>query len=234
MQIRIQKYLSESGICSRRKAEEYLEQGLIRVNGKIIKELGTKVDPEHDKVELESELVQKLKDRTYIILHKPAGYVTTCATFKEKNILELIKTKEHIFPVGRLDKDTTGLILLTNDGPVAYRLTHPKFYHEKEYQVVVDNITDSQIKKLQEGVKLDQKQTKPTIVKRISKNEFTIILTEGRFHHIKRICQKVGCNVIRLQRIRIENLTLKGLRIGEYRKLTPQEINELKSRLELL
>lgn len=233
MQVRIQKYLSESGICSRRKAEEYLEQGLIKVNGKVLKELGTKIDPEHDKVELESELVQQLKNRTYIILNKPVGYVTTCATFKEKNILELIKTKEHIFPVGRLDKDTTGLILLTNDGPVAYRLTHPKFYHEKEYLVAVDNITNSQIEKLQQGVKLDQKQTKPTVIKRISKNEITIILTEGRFHHIKRICKKVGCNVLKLQRIRIENLTLKGLMIGEYRKLTQPEINELKLRLEL-
>ena len=233
MEIRIQKYLSEAGICSRRKAEEYLQKGLIKINNKTITTLGTKIDPNKDKVQLKNKLIQTLKNRTYILLNKPKGYVTTCATDKEKPILKLIRTKTKIYPVGRLDKDTTGLILLTNDGPITYRLTHPKFHHEKEYLVTVNRITNKQLDKLRKGAKLDKTKTKPTKIKRISATEFKLILTEGKYHHIKRICNKVGSKVIDLKRIRIENLTLKDLKLGQSRKLTKEEIKQLKKCLNL-
>ena len=233
MQIRIQKYLSQAGICSRRKAEVYLQEGLIKVNGKTVTTLGTKVDPKKDKVTLSKELVEERKHMVYILLNKPKGYVSTCAQKDEKPVTDLIKTKTRVYPVGRLDKDTTGLLLLTNDGTVTYRLTHPKFHHEKEYLVTVTNITIPQLEKIKRGVKLDKTKTKTTTVTKVNRKQFKLILTEGRYHHIKRVVQKVGSKVVDLKRIRIENLTLKDLPKGKSRKLTKEEIKELKTRLDL-
>ena len=130
--IRLQKYLSHAGICSRRKGEELIEKGFIKVNGKVVTALGTKVDPKKDKIEVSDKLLKIKENYSYIILNKPKGIVTTCANHGEKTVLDLIKINKRIYPVGRLDKDSTGLLLLTDDGVVAYRLSHPKFEHEKE------------------------------------------------------------------------------------------------------
>ena len=233
MELRIQKYLSQIGICSRRKAESYLANGLIKINGKVVTTLGTKVDPKVDKIELNKKIVKDRRKLIYILLNKPKDYVTTCARHEERSILELVPSKERIYPVGRLDKNTTGLILFTNDGPVAYRLTHPKFYHEKEYLVTVNNITRTQLDKIKQGVKLDKKKTKPTKVKVINSRQFTLTLTEGKYHHIKRIVKKVGSLVEDLKRIRIENLEIGNLQVGKHRKLTTEELKELKTRLRI-
>ena len=228
MEVRIQKYLSEAGICSRRKGEEYITQGLIKINGKVITELGTKIDTSKDKIELNKKIIIAKNRSVYIMLNKPVGIVTTCAKYDERSVLDLIKIKERVYPVGRLDKDSEGLLLLTNDGVVAYRLTHPKFEHEKEYEVTVNkNYTKEQISKLSQGVKLFGENTNPTRIKRVNKNKFTIILTEGKNRHIRRVCRKVGLEVVKLKRVRIVNLRVGDLKVGEYRELTKVELSNL-------
>src|SRR3989338_2690773 len=194
MEVRIQKYLSEAGICSRRKGEEYITQGLIKINGKVITELGTKIDTSKDKIELNKKIIIAKNKSVYIML----------------------------------DKDSEGLLLLTNDGVVAYRLTHPKFEHEKEYEVTLNkNYTKEQISKLSQGVKLFGENTNPTRIKRVNKNKFTIILTEGKNRHIRRVCRKVGLEVVKLKRVRIVNLRVGDLKVGEYRELTKVELSNL-------
>src|SRR3989344_5443562 len=200
MEVRIQKYLSEAGICSRRKGEEYITQGLIKINGKVITELGTKIDPSKDKIELNKKIIIAKNKSVYIILNKPVGIVTTCAKYDERSVLDLIKIKERVYPVGRLDKDSEGLLLLTNDGVLAYRLTHPKFDHEKEYEVELkEKIFDGALDKLEKGVMIDGTKTKPARITRIGPHNFRIALTEGRNRQIRRMCQKVGSEVVSLK-----------------------------------
>src|SRR3989338_4215886 len=207
MEVRIQKYLSEAGICSRRKGEEYITQGLIKINGKVITELGTKIDTSKDKIELNKKIIIAKNKSVYIMLNKPVGIVTTCAKYDERSVLDLIKI---------------------NDRVVAYRLTHPKFEHEKEYEVTLNkNYTKEQISKLSQGVKLFGENTNPTRIKRVNKNKFTIILTEGKNRHIRRVCRKVGLEVVKLKRVRIVNLRVGDLKVGEYRELTKVELSNL-------
>ncbi len=234
MELRIQKYLSERGICSRRQAEKYIQDGLVKLNGVVVTTLGTKIDPSKDKIELNNKAIEDIQNKVYYILNKPAGYVTTCANKDDRNVMDIVKVPERVFPVGRLDKDTTGLLLLTNDGVIAYRLTHPKFEHEKEYLVQATMpMQKEQLSKLEEGMKLFGRKTNPTRIKRLSAKRFTIVLTEGKNRQIRRSMQKVGAWVKKLQRIRIENLMLGELPIGEIRKVTESELKELKKRLKL-
>src|SRR3989338_7757070 len=179
MEVRIQKYLSEAGICSRRKGEEYITQGLIKINGKVITELGTKIDTSKDKIELNKKIIIAKNKSVYIMLNKPVGIVTTCAKYDERSVLDLIKIKERVYPVGRLDKDSSGLLLLTNDGVVAFRLTHPKFDHEKEYEVTVNNpISDEALDTMRHGMIILGERTKSAVVKRIGALAFHMALTE--------------------------------------------------------
>ena len=223
---RLQKILSARGICSRRKAEEYIRSGLVKVNGKVAL-LGQKADPETDTVEVDGQVVEARKDLLYYLLHKPVGIVTTNANRQgQRTVRDLLSQhlRGKIFPVGRLDKDTSGLLLLTNDGVLAYRLTHPKFDHEKEYEVTVKGaIFDGALQKLQKGISLSGTKTKPARVKRLANNTFRITLTEGRNRQIRRMCQKVGSPVVALKRVRIENITDSVLREGELRPLTEEE-----------
>lgn len=234
MELRIQKYLSERGICSRRQGEKYIQDGLVKLNGIVVTTLGTKIDPSKDKIELNNKAIEDIQNKVYYVLNKPAGYVTTCANKDDRNVMDIVKVPERVFPVGRLDKDTTGLLLLTNDGVIAYRLTHPKFEHEKEYMVQATMpMQKEQLSKLEEGMKLFGRKTNPTKIKRLSAKRFTIVLTEGKNRQIRRSMQKVGAWVKKLQRIRIENLMLGALQIGETRKLTESELKELKRRLKV-
>ncbi len=230
MQERLQKILSARGICSRRKAEEYITQGLVKVNGKVA-ELGQKADPEKDKVEVDGEVLKDRQELLYYVINKPAGVITTNADREDqKTVRDLLpkKLQDLIVPVGRLDKDTTGLLLLTNDGVLAYRLTHPKFDHEKEYEVVTTNpIPDGALKKLEKGITISGTKTKKSKVKRVSQSKFRIALTEGRNRQIRRMCQKVGSPVEKLTRIRIETLSDRKLKPGELRSLNDQEKNQL-------
>ena len=232
MFVRLNKYLAQQGVASRREADRLIADGLISVNGKVVKEMGVKVDPEKDKVTVNKKVVERQKDLTYIVLNKPTGYVTSVKrTSIEKNIvLDLIDIKERIYPVGRLDKDTTGLLILTNDGTLTFKLTHPSSGCEKEYEVTVDReIRKGQMDKLQAGVRLWGEKTKQTRVKKIGPDRMRIILTEGKNRQIRRICQKVGLQVISLKRIRIKGLELGNLPEGKWRDLTEKEIKSLKN-----
>ncbi|PIQ75867.1 hypothetical protein COU78_01915 [Candidatus Peregrinibacteria bacterium CG10_big_fil_rev_8_21_14_0_10_49_24] len=230
MQERLQKILSARGICSRRKAEEYIEKGLVTVNG-VFATLGQKADPESDVIEVDGTVLQAQKDLLYYLLNKPVGIVTTNAERGDQKTVRDILPKDlqgKVFPVGRLDKDTSGLLLLTNDGVLAYRLTHPKFNHEKEYEVTVDGeIFDGALKKLQMGITISGSKTKPAVIKRLTKNSFLITLTEGRNRQIRRMCQKVGSPVIALKRIRIETLTDSEMKEGSFRPLNNAEKKSL-------
>lgn len=223
---RIQKILSARGIASRRKAEEYIRAGLVLINGKPA-EIGQKADPETDNIEVKGEVVEARKEMLYYVINKPRGVVTTNADLAEKLTLQQILPKElrgKVYPVGRLDKDSSGLLLLTNDGVLAYRLTHPKFDHEKEYEVTVEkDVMEGQLEKMRNGMIILGERTKPAVVEKTGKRTVRIILTEGRNRQIRRMCMKVGNPVVTLKRIRIMTLTDSQLKEGRIRPLTAAE-----------
>ncbi|KJS28454.1 MAG: pseudouridine synthase [Desulfatitalea sp. BRH_c12] len=221
---RLQKWLSEAGVCSRRQGEAYILAGRVRVNGKVVTELGSKIDPLKDRVEVDGRLVSVEQMRIYIALHKPKGYVTSCLHAGHKVVLDLIDLSERIYPIGRLDKDSTGLLLLTNDGRLHHRLSHPSFDHEKEYEVVVQSpIEDSALRQLAEGISLLGTKTRPAHVRRMSGRRFRIVLQEGRNRQIRRMVRNVGHKVKRLQRIRVAQIHLGSLPEGAWRYLTSTE-----------
>ncbi len=228
MKIRIQKFLSEAGVCSRRQAEEYIKGGLIKVNKKIINELGTKIDPEKDLVEFNNKVVKK-EYYVYIILNKPVGYVSSFSHKGKKTLSDLIKIKQHLGYAGRLDEYSEGLMLLTNDGDLINKLTHPKYEHEKEYLVeTVQPLADSVIKRFESGITLYEGRTNPAKITKISENKFRIILNEGKNRQIRRMLAIVKIKVKKLKRIRIGGLDLGSLKPGMYRYLTAEEIAVLK------
>lgn len=227
MQVRLQKYLADRGVGSRRKCEEYIADGLIRINGKVVTEMGVKVDPEKDAIEVSPEIRMIKQKLVYIMLNKPAGYVTTRCQSEGKTVYDLVGVPERIFSVGRLDKDSSGLLLLTNDGEFAYQLAHPSFEHEKEYEVTVEgNITAGALDKLRAGVKLWGSKTLPTLITKTGKNSFRIVLREGKNRQIRRICRKVGYPVKTLKRVRIGSLTLGSLPEGQWKYLQKTEIGK--------
>jgi 23S rRNA pseudouridine2605 synthase/23S rRNA pseudouridine2604 synthase len=226
--MRLQKFLSEAGVCSRRRGEEYIREGRVRVNSKIVTQLGTKVDSEKDRVEFDGKVIALKSEPMYIMLNKPKGYVTSCSHPGEKIVLDLIDVPERVYPVGRLDKDSTGLLILTNDGGLHHRLSHPSFDHEKEYDVTVSkSITDGALRKIASGLPMMGTKTRPAKIRRISSIRFRIILQEGRNRQIRRMVRKVGNRVTRLMRIRISNVKLGRLAEGSWRKLTEKEKEEL-------
>lgn len=229
MQERLQKILSRRGIASRRKAEEYIEQGLVKVNG-VVAKIGDKADPESDHIEVDGKVMEARQEMLYYVMYKPVGVVTTNAEGQDKNIPDMLPAnlKNKIYPVGRLDKDSEGLLLLTNDGVLAYRLTHPKFDHQKEYEVSTTGIaTDGQIRKMAYGLVIDGEKTKPVQIRRMGESSFYVILTEGKNRQIRRMCQKVGLEVKTLKRTRIMNFTDPTLKAGQVRQLTEKERDDL-------
>lgn len=231
--IRIQKYLSQAGICSRRKAEEYIASWLIKVNGRIA-EIGQSIDPIIDNVEMWEKAIQEQKDFLYYKVNKPRWVVTTCANIWEKTILDVIDIDRRVFPIGRLDKETTGLILLTSDWRLANYLMHPRYNHEKEYIVqTFGPIMDWALEKMRNGLFILGSYTKKAIIKRISSEKFSIIISEWRNRQIRRMVEKVGSEVKNLKRIRIENIELWNLKEWEYKSLTKFEKNALFKKLEI-
>ncbi|GAB2477171.1 23S rRNA pseudouridine(2604) synthase RluF [Algoriphagus taiwanensis] len=229
--IRINKYLSEVGFCSRRAADQLLEEGRITVNGKI-PDLGTKVFPQ-DIVRVDGKIVGKPKtNHVYIAFNKPVGIVSTTDTKGEKdNIIDYIGHKERIFPIGRLDKDSEGLILLTSEGDIVNKILRAKNNHEKEYIVTVDRPIDRTfVKKMSSGIPILDTVTDPCKVELISKFKFRITLTQGLNRQIRRMCQYLGYSVRQLKRIRIMNIHL-DIPVGKWRDLTDKELNELNSLL---
>jgi len=225
--IRINKYLSEVGYCSRRAADVLLEQGRITVNG-ILPELGTKVFPQ-DEVRVDGQLVGKPKQQhVYLAFNKPVGIVSTTDTLGEKdNIIDFIGHPERIFPIGRLDKDSEGLILLTSEGDLVNKILRSKNNHEKEYVVTVDKpIHPSFIQKMSAGIPILGTVTAPCTVVAIHKFKFKIILTQGLNRQIRRMCAYLGYQVVQLKRIRIMHIPL-DIAVGKWRDLTTKELEQL-------
>ena len=227
---RLQKVIAASGVASRRKAEELIKDGKVKVNGKVITELGTKVDSK-DTIEVNNKIIEKeLKE--YYLLNKPRGVITSTSDEKgRKTVIDLIDTTARIYPVGRLDYDTTGALLLTNDGEFANILTHPKNNIDKVYLAKLNGIIKGeQINKLKDGVMLDDVLVKPSRVKlkKVNKENNTsmveITVHEGKNHEVKRLFESVGFLVDKLKRERIGIFNLEGLKSGEYRKLTLKEV----------
>ena len=226
--MRLQKFLSAAGICSRRKGEEYIKAGWVKVNGNIVTELGVKVDPDNDIVEVDNSAIESHTVSVYIALNKPKGYVSSCGQADEKIVLDLVNISERIYPIGRLDKDSTGLLLLTNDGYLHHRLTHPSFKHEKEYVVTVARpLPDGALRKLAGGLPMMGTRTLPARVKRISGRRFRVVLQEGKNRQIRRMVRKVGHQVVALKRVRIANIKLGDLESGSWRYLTGKEKDKL-------
>ena len=227
-EIRLQKYLAEAGIASRRKCEEYIEQGRVKVNDEIAK-LGTKINPENDIVLFDNKKVEN------ILLNKPIGYVTTAKDqFSRDSVLDLVKVKQRIVPVGRLDMYTSGALLLSNDGDFVYKITHPKHEVNKTYTVTVKGIvTKQEVEQLEKGVEIEDYITKPAKVrilktdleKDISRLEITI--HEGKNRQVRKMCEAVGRKVQALHRSKIGNIDVKELKLGTWRYLKQNEINDL-------
>ena len=227
-EVRLQKFLSGAGICSRRKGEEYIRSGWVKVNGKTVTELGVKVDPERDFVEVDNAAIEYNSASICIALNKPRGYVSSCRQPDEKIVLDLVDIPERIYPIGRLDKDSSGLLLLTNNGLLHHQLSHPSFNHEKEYEVsVAQAIPGGALKKLAKGLPIMGTRTRPADVQRISARRFRIVLQEGKNRQIRRMVRKVGNRVVSLKRIRIANIRLGDLPSGSWRHLTPEELKGL-------
>ena len=223
-QIRLQKFLSAAGVCSRRDGEKHILAGDVRVNGKVANVLGTKVDPKKDRIEFRGKPVKISSHPIYIALHKPPGFVTSCKQPQERIVTSLVDIPERLFPVGRLDKESEGLLILTNDGRLHHRLSHPSFDHEKVYRVTVTRaISDDALKQLSSGVDLDGSQTRPAKVRRISENRFRITLREGRNRQLRRVVGNVGPRVKRLKRVRVANIHLAKLKSGQWRHLSEAE-----------
>ncbi len=225
--MRLQKYMSQAWICSRRKAEEYIEKWLVKVNWKIA-HIGQIIDSNIDKVELLDKIIQDQKKLVYYKFNKPKGIVTTCAQHDERNILDIVDIKQRVFPIWRLDKDTTWLILLTNDWRLANYLMHPRYNHKKEY--IVETywpIKDEALEKMRKWLFILGSITKKAIITRLSISKFSIIITEWKNRQIRRMVEKVWSRVKKLKRIRIENIELWKLNIWEYKHLSNKQIDNL-------
>jgi len=224
--MRLQKYLSSAGFCSRRRGERFILEGHVKVNGLTVTELGTKIDPERDEITVDDTPIAMDQNRVYVALNKPKGYITSCIRNypDEKIVVDLVDTPERVYPIGRLDKDSTGLLLLTNDGRLHHRLSHPSFDHEKEYEVRVEvPISTGSLRKMEVGMSMMGTRTRPARVKRINPRVFRIVLREGKNRQIRRMVRKVGNRVARLRRVRISSVSVDRLAEGEWRYLTEGE-----------
>lgn len=225
---RLNKYIASCGVCSRRKADELIQSGKVSVNEKVITELGYKVQ-DGDIVKVDKKQISKEEKKVYIILNKPRGYVTTSSEqFGRKSVLDLINEDVRVYPIGRLDMYTEGLLLLTNDGEFAHSVMHPKNEVEKVYEVTTDaRITDEQKNTLENGVDIGDYITKPAIVKIISDTKFEITIHEGKNRQIRRMCENANINLLNLKRIKEGNIKLGNLKTGKYRYLTEEEKNNM-------
>ena len=234
--IRIQKLLADAGVCSRRKAEELISQGRVTCNGKVVG-IGDKASVK-DRLEVDGKMVRQVKNRkfVYIMLNKPRGYVTTTSDeLERKCVMDLFEDmNERIYPVGRLDRNSEGLLLFTNDGEFANGIMHPSRHISKTYRVTVrPDINDEQLVRLSEGIEIDGKKTLPAVVNVLDKTPGRVVMTitikEGRNRQIRRMCEAVGLEVARLRRISIGPLKLGMLKPGAYRELTAEELRAIRN-----
>ncbi len=219
MEERLQKYLANAGICSRRKAEELILQGKVSVNGKVVTELGTKVTPSIDRIIYDGKEVEESRDFVYILLNKPIGYVTTAKDqFNRDSVMDLVKTDKRLVPVGRLDMYTSGALILTNDGDFVYKVTHPKHEIEKTYTVTIKGIVKKEdVDKLRRGVKIGDYITKPAKVRILKTDEeknncrLEITIHEGKNRQVRKMCEAINHNVLALHRSKIAGIGVKDI-----------------------
>ncbi|PID26127.1 pseudouridine synthase [Sporosarcina sp. P7] len=224
--MRINKFLSGAGIVSRRGADQWIADGRVKINGQLA-ELGSKVEA-GDQVEVDGKLVEQEEQLVYIALNKPVGITSTTERHIEGNVVDFVNHPLRIFHIGRLDKDSDGLLLLTNDGDIVNEILREEYGHEKEYIVTVDSpLTASFISQMENGVKILDTVTKPCTVKKLGPKTFSIILTQGLNRQIRRMCAALGYHIRRLQRVRILTIELGDLPIGEWRELTDAERKKL-------
>lgn len=228
--MRINKYLAHSGVCSRRQADELISQGRVSINEDVVKELGVKVSPE-DIIMLDGKEVKLSKKFEYFLLNKPIGYVSTVKDpHAEKTVLDLVKSEERLYPVGRLDKDSRGIIIITNDGDLTYKLTHPKKDIFKTYEVILDKKPkEVDLKTLIRGIPMDGYLTKRCKIKKISNYNYQISISEGKNRQVRRMFNYIGCKVVDLKRISIGKIKDNYLPEGKFRKLTKEEVDYLRS-----
>lgn len=225
-QIRLNKFLSDAGYCSRREADRLVEQGVVKVNGKTAV-MGQKVTI-NDSIMVKGKNISREEEQILIALNKPVGIECITDLNNPDNIVDFINFDKRIYPIGRLDKNSQGLILLTNDGSIVNNILKGSNYHEKEYVVTVDKpVTDDFIKKMSTGVRILDQVTRPCKVAKVKKHVFNIVLTQGLNRQIRRMCGELGYNVQKLKRIRIMNIELGNLPVGQYRKVTDSELKEL-------
>lgn len=234
--MRLQKYMAQSGVASRRKSEEFILAGRVKVNEVIVRELGSKVNPKKDIVKVDGKVIELEEEKVYIMLNKPKGYVTTLKSrYNDKIVLDLVKgIEERIFPVGRLDADSTGLLLMTNDGDLAHKLTHPSHEVAKKYIAEVQGAPGSKkLHRFRKGLRIDGRMTAEAYIRIVKRHRETSILEisihEGRNRQVRKMCKYIGHPVIELKRIGIGQLRLGNLEIGEWRYLTDKEVNYLKN-----
>lgn len=233
--MRLQKYLAECAVASRRKSEELIKNGKVQVNGKIVTELGTKINPDTDIVEYNGKVIKPETQKVYILLNKPIGYVTTTKDqFKRDSVTDLVKIGKRLVPVGRLDMYTSGALILTNDGDFVYKVTHPKYEIEKTYIATVKGIIkDEDVEKLRRGVKIEDYTSKPAKVKilktdtekNISRIEITI--HEGKNREVRKMCETIGYKVMALHRSKIAGIGVKDIPLGKWRYLTKTEVAKI-------
>ena len=233
MSMRLNKFLSSCGIASRRKCDEIILSGAVSVNGKVIKELGVSINEKKDKVFYEGKELFLPSSFVYIKLNKPKGYACTAKDEKgRKTIYDLVKTDERLFSIGRLDYDTEGLIILTNDGDFANKVAHPKYAIDKEYHVTIEgNIKESELAVLRKGVVIDGERMPSAKVEFLSSDDkftkLSVVINEGMNRQVRRMCKAINKSVIGLHRAAIGNITVKNLKLGEYRSLNNKEIEDL-------
>jgi len=235
--IRLNKFLADCGVTSRRNADELIKSGVVKVNGQIVTELGTKVT-KSDFITVNGDPVKEKKNYIYIILNKPKNVITTTSDEKgRKTVLDIVRKHTRIFPVGRLDRNTTGLLLLTNDGELAYRLTHPSYQIERIYSVKLDKpLAFEDAKKIADGIDLDDGESSGPAEIFIEPKDHTklnIKITEGKNREIRRIFETLGYEVKQLSRKLFANLSISGIKVGEYRHLTKKELRDLKKLVNL-
>ena len=232
MKERLQKILSARGICSRRKAEELIQAGRVCCNGKVVA-LGDMADPDTDEITVDGKALPAANANVYIMLNKPRGYVTTLSDEKGRpNAAQLIDCGTRVYPVGRLDMDSEGLLLFTNDGEFANRLMHPKHEVDKTYRVLVEGFAEEKLEKLKQPIELDGYLIRKPGVKLLRKRDrgqaqLLVTIHEGRNRQVRRMCDAAGMKVLRLQRISEGNVKLGTLELGKWRHLTPDELAEL-------
>lgn len=236
MEVRLQKLMAESGVASRRKCEEIIYSGKVKVNGILITEPGCKVDKDRDVIEVDGNIIKSFDEKLYILLNKPGGYITSVKDqFGRSTVLDLLKGIDtRLFPMGRLDYDTEGLLIMTNDGELTYRITHPKYNIDKTYRALVHGeVSKDDIKAFQKGITIADYVTAPAKMEiiRYSKGNSIVDITihEGRNRQVRKMCSAIGHEVIRLKRIKIGEIKLGELKTGEWRYLSDLEIRYLKN-----